>query len=144
MSSGGFLISQVKQLSDRTFEKILKTKGIDEFNGAQGRILYILWNNNNLSIKQISKFTKLAKTTLTAMLERMELQGLIKRTISKEDKREIIVSLTDKAKELKENYLDVSKQMEKIFYKNFTDKQIENFENTLKKIIESLEENNGR
>ena len=144
MSSGGFLISQVKQLSDRTFEKILKTKGIDEFNGAQGRILYILWSNNNLSIKQISKFTKLAKTTLTAMLERMELQGLIKRTISKEDKREIIVSLTDKAKELKENYLDVSKQMEKIFYKNFTDKQIENFENTLKKIIENLEENNGR
>ena len=144
MSSGGFLISQVKQLSDRTFEKILKTKGIDEFNGAQGRILYILWNNNNLSIKQISKFTKLAKTTLTAMLERMELQGLIKRTISKEDKREIIVSLTDKAKELKENYLDVSKQMEKIFYKNFTDKQIENFENNLKKIIENLEENNGR
>ena len=144
MSSGGFLISQVKQLSDRTFEKILKTKGIDEFNGAQGRILYILWNNNNLSIKQISKFTKLAKTTLTAMLERMELQGLIKRTISKEDKREIIVSLTDKAKELKENYLDISKQMEKIFYKNFTDKQIENFENTLKKIIENLEENNGR
>ena len=144
MSSGGFLISQVKQLSDRTFEKILKTKGIDEFNGAQGRILYILWNNNNLSIKQISKFTKLAKTTLTAMLERMELQGLIKRTISKEDKREIIVSLTDKAKELKENYLDVSKQMEKIFYKNFTDKQIENFENTLKKIIENLEGNNGR
>lgn len=144
MSSGGFLISQVKQLSDRTFEKILKTKGIDEFNGAQGRILYILWNNNNLSIKQISKFTKLAKTTLTAMLERMELQGLIKRTISKEDKREIIVSLTDKAKELKENYLDVSKQMEMIFYKNFTDKQIENFENTLKKIIENLEENNGR
>ena len=144
MSSGGFLISQVKQLSDRTFEKILKTKGIDEFNGAQGRILYILWNNNNLSIKQISKFTKLAKTTLTAMLERMELQGLIKRTISKEDKREIIVSLTDKAKELKENYLDVSKQMEKIFYKNFTDKQIENFENTLKKIIENLEKGNGR
>ena len=144
MSSGGFLISQVKQLSDRTFEKILKTKGIDEFNGAQGRILYILWNNNNLSIKQISKFKKLAKKTLNAMLERMELQGLIKRTISKEDKREIIVSLTDKAKELKENYLDVSKQMEKIFYKNFTDKQIENFENTLKKIIENLEENNGR
>ena len=135
MSSGGFLISQVKQLSDRAFERILKAKGVDEFNGAQGRILYILWNNNNLSIKQISKFTKLAKTTLTA---------LIKRTISKEDKREIIVSLTDKAKELKENYLDVSKQMEKIFYKNFTDKQIENFENTLKKIIENLEENNGR
>ena len=144
MSSGGFLISQVKQLSDRTFERILKAKGVDEFNGAQGRILYILWNNNNISIKQISKFTKLAKTTLTAMLERMEMQGLIKRTVSQEDKREIIISLTDKAKTLQEDYLDVTRQMEKIFYKDFTNKQIENFENTLKKIIENLEKNNGR
>ena len=144
MSNGGFLISQVKQLSDRTFERILKAKGVDEFNGAQGRILYILWNNNNISIKQISKFTKLAKTTLTAMLERMEMQGLIKRTVSQEDKREIIVSLTDKAKTLQTDFLDVTRQMEEIFYKNFTDKQIENFENTLKKIIENLEENNGR
>lgn len=144
MSNGGFLISQVKQLSDRTFERILKAKGVDEFNGAQGRILYILWNNNNLSIKQISKFTKLAKTTLTAMLERMEMQGLIKRTVSQEDKREIIVSLTDKAKTLQTDFLDVTRQMEEIFYKNFTDKQIENFENTLKKIIENLEKGNGR
>ena len=131
MSNGGFLISQVKQLSDRTFERILKAKGVDEFNGAQGRILYILC-------------TKLAKTTLTAMLERMELQGLIKRTISKEDKREIIVSLTDKAKALQTDFLDVTRQMEEIFYKNFTEKQIENFENTLKKIIENLEKGNGR
>ncbi len=144
MSNGGFLISQVKQLSDRTFERILKAKGVDEFNGAQGRILYILWNNNNISIKQISKFTKLAKTTLTAMLERMEMQGLIKRTVSQEDKREIIVSLTDKAKTLQTDFLDVTRQMEEIFYKNFTEKQIENFENTLKKIIENLEKGNGR
>ena len=144
MSNGGFLISQVKQLSDRTFERVLKAKGVDEFNGAQGRILYILWNNNNISIKQISKFTKLAKTTLTAMLERMEMQGLIKRTVSQEDKREIIVSLTDKAKTLQTDFLDVTRQMEEIFYKNFTEKQIENFENTLKKIIENLEKGNGR
>ena len=144
MSNGGFLISQVKQLSDRTFERILKAKGVDEFNGAQGRILYILWNNNNISIKQISKFTKLAKTTLTGMLERMEMQGLIKRTVSQEDKREIIVSLTDKAKTLQTDFLDVTRQMEEIFYKNFTEKQIENFENTLKKIIENLEKGNGR
>lgn len=144
MSSGGFLISQVKQLSDRTFERILKAKGVDEFNGAQGRILYILWNNNYISIKQISKLTKLAKTTLTAMLERMEMQGLIKRTASQEDRRETIVSLTEEAQSLQQDYLDVTRQMEDIFYKNFTNKQIENFENTLKKIIENLEKENGR
>lgn len=32
---GGFLISQIRQLSGRTFEKILKEKGIDAFNGRR-------------------------------------------------------------------------------------------------------------
>ena len=42
-TNGGFLTTKVKQLSDRVFEKILSEKNIDAFNGAQGRILYVLW-----------------------------------------------------------------------------------------------------
>ena len=144
MSNGGFLISQVKQLSDRIFEKILKEKGVNEFNGAQGRILYILWNNNNISIKKISIFTKLAKTTLTTMLERMENQGLIKRIDGVKDKRETLIALTDKAKLLQNDYYDVTNRMEKIFYRNFNESEIKNFENILKKIIENLEVKNAR
>lgn len=144
MSNGGFLISQVKQLSDRIFEKILKEKGVNEFNGAQGRILYILWNNNNISIKKISILTKLAKTTLTTMLERMENQGLIKRIDGVKDKRETLIALTDKAKLLQNDYYDVTNRMEKIFYRNFNESEIKNFENILKKIIENLEVKNAR
>ena len=144
MSNGGFLISQVKQLSDRIFEKILKEKGVNEFNGAQGRILYILWNNNNISIKKISILTKLAKTTLTTMLERMENKGLIKRIDGVKDKRETLIALTDKAKLLQNDYYDVTNRMEKIFYRNFNESEIKNFENILKKIIENLEVKNAR
>jgi len=39
---GGTLISQIKQLQDRTFNKILKEEGIYELNGQQGRILFSL------------------------------------------------------------------------------------------------------
>ena len=41
--NGGFLVTKIKQLGDRIFEKILSKKNIDAFNGAQGRILYVLW-----------------------------------------------------------------------------------------------------
>ena len=37
--NGGFLVTKIKQLGDRIFEKILSEKNIDAFNGAQGRIL---------------------------------------------------------------------------------------------------------
>ena len=33
--NGGFLVTKIKQLGDRIFEKILSEKNIDAFNGAQ-------------------------------------------------------------------------------------------------------------
>ena len=44
--NGGFLVTKIKQLGDRIFEKILSVKNIDAFNGAQGRILYVLWQED--------------------------------------------------------------------------------------------------
>ena len=40
-TNGGFLVTKIKQLGDRIFERILAEKNIDAFNGAQGRILYV-------------------------------------------------------------------------------------------------------
>ena len=52
--NGGFLVTKIKQLGDRIFEKILREKNIDSFNGAQGRILYVLWQEDGISIRSLS------------------------------------------------------------------------------------------
>lgn len=75
--NGGFLVTKIKQLGDRIFERILLKKGIDAFNGAQGRILYALWQEDGVPIKTVSEKCGLAITSLTTMLERMEKSGLI-------------------------------------------------------------------
>ena len=54
--NGGFLVTIIKQLGDRIFEKILSEKNIDAFNGAQGRILYVLWQEDGISIS-VFQFT---------------------------------------------------------------------------------------
>ena len=46
---GGNMVSRIKQLSSRIFEPILSEQNIDAFNGAQGRILYLLWQEENIS-----------------------------------------------------------------------------------------------
>ena len=69
---GGTLISQIKQLQDRVFNRILKEEGIFEFNGPQGRILFALWKDEKMSLIELSQKTSLAKTTLSAMVERMK------------------------------------------------------------------------
>ena len=122
-TNGGFLVTKIKQLGDRIFERILAEKNIDAFNGAQGRILYVLWQEDGVPIKIISEKSGLAITSLTTMLERMEKNGLISRKTDEADKRKTLLFLTDKAKELKEAYDSVSNEMGNIYYRDFTDKE---------------------
>ena len=139
-NNGGYLINQIQKISSRKSNELLKEKNIDEFNGSQGVILYSLWNNKELTIKEIGKITGLAKTSLTSMLDRMEEKGLIRRKDNSEDKRSIKIMLTDKAKELEKDYNDISNKMSNIFYKNFSDKEIDEIEKYLERIISNLEE----
>ncbi len=87
-TNGGFLISKIKQIQGRVFEKLLAEHGISEFNGAQGRILFILWEQDNITISELSQKTGLAKTTLTGMLDRLEEMGHIQRKSSPNDQED--------------------------------------------------------
>ena len=138
---GGFLISKIKQIGGRRFDKILQQKNIDAFNGAQGKILYVLWQGGKMTATEISRKSGLAKTTLTAMLARMQEQGLIRTEENAKDKRSALVCLTEKAIALKDEYDGVTKEIEDIYYKGFTDEEIDRFENCLKRILKNLEEN---
>lgn len=137
---GGFLVSQLKQIQGRVFEKLLGEANVNEFNGAQGRILYVLWQADSVPIIELSKKTGLAKTTLTSMLDRMEEAGLIKRNYDKADRRQIRITLTKKARELSDKYDEVSRRMSEIYYKGFSDFEIEQFESYLSRIIKNLNE----
>lgn len=136
---GGFLISQIQKLQGRTFEKMMKDSGIEAFNGAQGRILYVLWEHEKLSITDVGRLTSLAKTTLTSMLDRMEESGLVERIPDKKNRRQIFISITDKAKGYREMYDRVSEQMNILFYEGFTEAEIVDFEDKLRRIINNLE-----
>lgn len=138
--NGGFLVSKIKQLSDRIFERILARHGIDAFNGAQGRILYVLWQEDGVPIKTISEKCGLAITSLTTMLERMEKQGLIRRVQSDDDKRKTLLYLTEIAKSLRDEAEIVSRQMNDVFYKGFNSDEIEQFEAYLDRVRNNLEE----
>ena len=136
---GGFLMSQIGRISGRIWERLLKKCGVDAFNGAQGRILYVLWEHGRLTISDIARLTSMANTTLTSMLDRMEAEELIQRIPDKANRRQIFISVTDKAKLYRKEYDKISDDMCDIFYKGFTDAEIIIFEEQLKKILKNLE-----
>lgn len=138
-TQGGFLISRIKQIGTRIFDHMLATSGIDSFNGAQGRILYVLWQNDGISISNLSSQTSLANTSLTAMLDRMENIGLIVRKPDSRDRRNRLIALTEKAKALQDDYTKISQKMNEIYYTGFTETEIVQFESYLQRILNNLE-----
>lgn len=136
----GNMISQIKRLSDRIFERILAKRNIDAFNGAQGRLLYVLWQEESISLRALADRTGLAATTLTSMVDRMEACGLVCRVPDRGDRRKTLLTLTGKARKLQADYTAVSGQMTDIFYAGFTEEEIRQCETLLTRIHENLKQ----
>jgi DNA-binding MarR family transcriptional regulator len=135
---GGFLISKIKQISERIFDKKLRNYGIYDLNTAQGRIIFSLWQQDNMSITELTKRTALGKTTLTSMLGRLEQNGYIVSRIDEKDKRKTIITLSQKSKSLEKYYSALSRKMTVLFYEGLSDNQIDEFEASLTHILANL------
>lgn len=138
-TKGGFYITQIKQLQDRIFERLLIENGI-EISGGQGRILFILWKNDNLTVSQISEKTSLAVNTVSVVINGMVNKGIVERNINPHNRRQVIISLTEYAKSLQAEYETVSQQMNALFYQGFSEKEQQQFESYLERILETLTE----
>ncbi len=138
LRQGGFLISKIKQVSGRIFNKKLRDYEITDLNSAQGRIIFSLWQNDNIPITELARKTALGKTTLTNMLNRLKQSGYITLKADDRDRRRVLVSLTGKIKSLEDRHTAVSEEMSALFYEGLSEEQIDEFERTLEHILSSL------
>lgn len=76
---------------------------LDELNLTypQYLVMMVLWEHEELSVKDIGAKLLLDSGTLTPLLKRMEEKELLKRSRSREDERIVLVSLTPKGVALK-------------------------------------------
>ena len=137
---GSFLIARIKQLGDRVLERTILKKNIEIINGAQGRILYVLWKRDGIPIKELSKQTGLAMSSLTTMLNRMEAAGLIYRQHGGKDRRKVLIFLTETSWALELDYKLLMHEIDSIYYRNFDMWEIMVFESYLRRILENVEE----
>ena len=136
-SEGGFLISKIHQLSGRIFNRLLRERGLD-FNSAQGRILFVLWKRDGIPIRELSENTRLSKSTLTSMLDRLEESGHVSREPSGEDRRKVLVTLTEENQRQRRLYDLISEEMTSLFYEGFAWEEITEFEGYLRRILNNL------
>jgi len=65
-------------------------------------VMLVLWERDGVPVKDIGERLHLDSGTLTPLLKRLETAGLIKRTRSSEDERQVLIALTPQGQALRE------------------------------------------
>ncbi|HEM5989221.1 MarR family winged helix-turn-helix transcriptional regulator [Streptococcus suis] len=88
---------QVNKLFNQFYMKNLKEFDLTY---TQYLVLVVLWEKAPLTLKELGEKLDLASNTLTPLLKRLEEKGYIQRSIPLEDKRQLLIQLTEDGQKL--------------------------------------------
>ncbi len=93
-----FPVYAASRLITREYQPHLDELGITY---PQYLVLMVLWETNEITVNEIAHKLILNTNTITPLLKRMEQMGLLERVRSKEDERKVVISLSDKGKDMR-------------------------------------------
>lgn len=76
-------------------------------------VMLVLWEKECVSVGDLGQILHLDSGTLTPLLKRMETSGLINRSRDPHDERRVLISLTDKGRDLSAEAENIPKELTK-------------------------------
>ena len=73
--------------------------------------MMVMWEHRKMNVKELGEYLFLDSGTLTPLLKTLEKKGLVTRARSKEDERNLVVSVTDEGMALRDKALEVPRQV---------------------------------
>ncbi len=73
--------------------------------------MMVMWETEEINVKNLGERLYLDSGTLTPLLKKLEAKGYIVRNRSKTDERNLLVTLTDKGRELKKKAVCIPEKM---------------------------------
>ena len=95
--------------------------------------MMVMWEKETVNEKDLVKALYLKANTLTNMLRKLKQKGYIEIKRDKNDKRNIVISLTDKGRRLKEKAIEVPKTLAEEHW--LTDEEFKTFKSLLYKLL---------
>jgi len=102
-------------------------------------VLLVLWETDDIAVSDIARKLLLNTNTITPLLQRMEVQGMLTRKRSADDDRKVIVSLASKGKKMKKTAATIPHKLVKgLKSKNLTIKDLTELRDKLNLLIKVL------
>ena len=92
-----FALHSTSLLMTKVYKPLLQALGLTY---PQYLAMLVLWERDGMTVGEISQRLLTDPGSLTPLLKRLESEGLLKRSRSREDERVVLVQLTDKGRAL--------------------------------------------
>ncbi|MBK3433538.1 MAG: MarR family transcriptional regulator [Pseudomonas lactis] len=99
-----FALHSTSLLMTKVYKPLLQAIGLTY---PQYLAMMVLWEEDELTVSEISSRLLTDPGSMTPLLKRLEAEGLLNRTRSREDERVVVVKLTDAGRALQEKAKDV-------------------------------------
>jgi DNA-binding MarR family transcriptional regulator len=94
-----FAIYSAAHAFNRVYKPLLDRLGLTY---PQYLVMLVLWERDGVAVKEIGERLYLDSGTLTPLLKRLEQAGLVRRTRSTEDERQVLIGLTAQGQSLRD------------------------------------------
>lgn len=135
-------ISKISKIRSEVFNYIeseLRKRGIEGLVVSHGNILDILYDNSGkLTMKEISEGINRSKSTVTQLVDKLLKDGYVIKESNLEDKRSSYIVLTEKGLGIKKDFREISDNVIREFFKDFTEEEAEILLSLLDRVIDNF------
>ncbi len=131
------LLAKAEQKHHNYTKKILIKEELNITPG-QMSVLYTLYNGDGIAITELSKKCYLDNSTLTGVIDRLEKAGLVWRREHPDDRRQLLIHLTDTAKAKEPRIKELMNRISKAMFAECTEEEIAVFRKVLLNIFDKL------
>lgn len=133
------LNGRVSAAINRKLAGDLRANGI-QITPEQMTVLSLLWKKDNVSQQELCNATFKDKPNMTRLIDSLETKGYVVRISDKRDRRNNLINLTAKGREIEEKAFDVANQTLRKALSNATIEELKDGQNLLKKIFSNMRE----
>jgi DNA-binding MarR family transcriptional regulator len=121
----------------RRLQKNFKQNGV-EITIEQWSVLYHLWKQDGVNQQELCNASYRDKPSITRLVDNLEKLKLVKRVPSKEDRRRNLIYLTDAARKLQEQTMELANQTLNEALEGVSHNDIELCKAVLQKVYDNL------
>jgi len=132
-----FLISRSQHVLKNYLKKQFIEAGV-EISPAQMGILFLLKQKNGRSMSELSNVLSIDNSAITGLVDRMENAGFLERKANPYDRRQYVISITEKGLQEGERAKRLSNRINDEIKSGFTSDEIQAFSRVLNSFFEKF------